>query len=158
MRMSFVALIAFIIGGSALANTNITWDEIRRDSDLHAAFPFVGFKYVSVSVDAVCVDGDNLRPFNPKHERCVAWDNHPENPACIATEVVTLSTPIRYTATECAEWDSNSENPSCVRYVSFEKVRPLNYNVEIFDAKSFSGEGGGLRLLFTKNYSIPACN
>lgn len=157
MRMSFVALIAFILAGSAFANPNMTWDEIHQDTNLHAAFPFIGFKYVSVSVDAVCVDGNNLRPFNPKHERCVAWDNNAENPSCIGTEVVTLSTPIRYVATECAEWGGNAESPSCVRYVSVEKVHPLTYNVEVFDAHVFSGESGSLRLLFTKKYNIPAC-
>lgn len=123
-------------------------------------YPYVGFGTIFVSADALCVDGESLRPINPWREVCAEWGSPrggDRGPECVRTQKAYLSTPIRYKKKECVEWKvvGGERGLVCVKEGVVDAVHNLKPAVEYWEIDN-SGEGRE-RLAYTKTYEIPAC-
>ena len=143
----FLSLPLFAGGGGGDANI---WD--RRG--ISPFFPMIQIKGIFISIDGLCVDGDEIRPFKPCREVCVER-HHGEAGDCILYEKIYVSKPRSYSVVECVERESNDRG-DCVRHEMFNRIIPLTWDVEIYD-NCYPGECKREPLGIEK-FTIPDCS
>ncbi|OFZ20481.1 MAG: hypothetical protein A2X94_10740 [Bdellovibrionales bacterium GWB1_55_8] len=141
-----------VASAQASVGPESSWQEIKTATGYVVGFPVISFGTIGVSIDGVCIDGDNLRPFNPERSVCVEWDYTERNEWCTKYETVTLSTSRTYTAERCAKWDARGER--CLVTETYTGVYPSSYNVSVYKLTA----RGEYRDAFSKQFDIPACN
>lgn len=131
-----------------------SWDEIR--SVYKAFFPMVGFGSTFMSLDGVCVEGDQLRTLSPVEE-CVRWQSWGRQRSCVEKRSVHLRTPIVYEDRECVRRDSYPRRSNqCVEYRSVIRRHELSPMVGVGRRQVRRGESP-FSELFQKRYEVPAC-
>lgn len=134
-----------------------SWSEIKKA--LRPEFPQIGFGKTFFSVDALCVDGDKIRPQQPWGTECVEWrqGSHKEEQVCSRTEQVYYSKPLAYTHRVCQQWGGHPENPVCVAWKDVTGQYATSYAIPV---RRSTGREDGYEwneVLFTKRYDVPAC-
>ena len=148
-----ILMIATMVFACNAVNVNLTWDEIDNDPNATAQYWQIQMSHgIFYDVRGLCVDGDNIRPFNPYYEVCAKYGDEDNNePFCLEYKTVYLSAPMTYQKTVCIEW-GGSENDICVAEETKTFTHKLTRNVDVVKIGNHYDE-----LLFTKSFTIPNC-
>lgn len=133
---------------------NSSWEEIYQ-AGLIPRGEQINFGSTLVSVIGICLDGDNLRPFDPYQKVCVGHGGG-DSTECTQWEIRYLSTPRTYTYEVCVKW-SQDEQPVCLVSETHTATHPLSYTVPVYSIQS-GGESESYKLEFNKQHNVPACN
>lgn len=125
-----------------------------------AQYPMISFGDVAVSVDAVCVDGDYLKPVVGEIETVADWEY--ETGITTETSVNAYTTPIVYSEMVCVEYENaaglgEGGMGKCVDYDVETRAHQLSYVDEIPVVKEVGGEGGMMKVVDYISYDIPDC-
>jgi hypothetical protein len=139
MKKVLFATVLFLSVQSMASVCSQSWESIAGQGQ-SAQFPKVLFGTTFVSVDGVCVSGDQLRTQQPV-EVCSVQSSH-EGSSCSESISMILTTPITY------------QHDIPVGEGSFETItesHALNYSIPV------GHDGEGFHAVCHKAYSIPAC-
>jgi hypothetical protein len=153
MLRSIVVLAALALASVAHAarvDVNSSWDEIRAARDVDVRVPEIGFKSeersYSIPVTDVClVDENTLRTKEERNIRSRSTSGRVDNSVSLGKDY--LYTDRTYTKRSCVG------SRGC-KWVTETVETRLDYNIPV---KEKSSRGVG-RTLFTKPYTITACN
>ncbi len=148
--MKKLLVIALALGSvtALAADRNSSWKEIY-DAGLSAQWPQVAFNneatgdLVLVSIDNVCVAGDQMQTIAPV-EVCVERNSNVESDYCTKTDRVALSTARKFMKTI----PGSEGTPD----VTFEMEYPLHNEIAVGRNTNESFE-----TLFSKDYTIESC-
>lgn len=135
---------------------NSTWTEIKGACNYFPSYPAIGMNggnLVAISVDALCVDGDTVRPIKQNYQKCVKWDHEAD---CIESVPTYLSAPRAYTREVCTKWDQEAD---CVESHLEATIHPLVYKIDVYHLdRGFPIDHDAEReFVFAKTFEIPAC-
>jgi hypothetical protein len=141
MKTIILALVATMSLPAFASNIcSKSWDDVNK-SNYATDFPKAQFGSTWVSVDGVCVAGENLQTIKPV-EVCVEFSTG-ERSDCIASENKILSTPINYVM-EVPVGDGDRLEQIPASY-------PLSYEIPVgYQNDTFTQ-------VCTKTYALPTC-
>ncbi|HAR41745.1 MAG TPA: hypothetical protein DCS07_03815 [Bdellovibrionales bacterium] len=150
-RISLALLIAASLLSSAYAS-NVgpasSWSEIRQ-AGLIAGFSSIFFGNISVSVDELCVDGQNIRPIQPNRTVCVEFGYRFNQ--CVRYETRYLSAPLTHSESRCVKY--NHKGDTCIDWESVTVQYPTSYRVTVYE----QSHNAGLNAVFNKAFDVPYC-
>lgn len=152
----FVAMISiFAFKANAIViGPDSSWEEIKAVG-LIGGFSTIMFQTEGVTVDELCIDGVNLRPFQPYKTTCAKYDTTGNHMKCVEYKTTYLSTAIAHTEKQCVEWDHNPRHePNCLKYRTVTVNHPTSYNVTVYKMTP----KGDMKAVFAKPYAIEACH
>lgn len=143
---------------AARINANSDWSVILKSSHLDADFPQVRFEGGSVfsSIYGKCVytNDEGVKMIRGgQYERCLRWESRGENDRCVDSEMVTLETPVTYSAKECTRW-TGREQDTCTSYRTVSRSYKLSMMINVYNRGHDDNRGS---LVFKKAYTVPAC-
>ena len=155
-----LAALAFGLATTAdarpMPTENTSWNTLDRDMRVYFEYPQFQLSHgYFVRAPGVCVDGDTLRTKKMKkkcvqtqgrNDRCVKWINIFPSKAMDGTRRVCT----RYTG---------GDNDRCTRWEDVPYSIETSYDIKVSRLRNLGdGDQGPGRYLFTKNFTIPACN
>lgn len=143
MKMFVIALMS-LTTATVFAKTKtctMSLEQIQADRYLQTEMPKIQFGTVFVSVDGVCVAGDQLKTISPVAV-CTKFATG-ELGQCVAETSVTLSTPIAFTK-EIVKNETSFETITVKHATSYEIA--VGYAVE-----------SGLQVVCKKTLTLPSC-
>lgn len=111
----------------------------------------------AISVFFGCVEGDTIRT-KKMIKKCVAWERRGDDIVCSDYEHFYGVASIVSERERCLKWSHNKDNRYCLEYETYTYTHPLSYDINVHrTARGNKHENKKGRFLFTKNYTIEAC-
>jgi hypothetical protein len=162
MKALMIALVAmFAVDAHAYPSKNQSWDQIRADRNvtIDNFAPLFG----SDGIFNTCVDGDNFRSIKPV-KVCVDFvqipgrnggDSYePPTTVCKKWELQHVTLPRTTTGEVCVKWETNEiDGLVCKKKEVRTITTPTTQNLSVWYMYSEATV-----YLFSKDYTVPACN
>ncbi len=154
-----LAALAFGLATTAEARPmpteNTSWNDLDRDMRVYFEYPQFALSHgFFVRAPGVCVDGDTLRTKTMK-KKCVEYRGR--NDRCVKWSQIFPSKPMNGTRKVCTRWQGR-DNDRCTRWEEISYSIETEYDIDVSRMRRQRGDEMPGRHLFTKNFTIPACN
>jgi len=158
--MKTIILLASLLSLSNVfaASVNDSWETLNKDYSLDIEWPAAQMTHgVWTGVDFLCLDGNTIRT-KKVLDICTKYATKPGKGGgkiiCAASKKAFGIVNNEVTGTRCVEYRHSKEQDVCVKYEDYSYPQPTSFEV---DVNKIVNKDGLTRHLFTKDYSITAC-
>lgn len=141
-------------GGTPRPGPESSWDAIYEHG-LWPDFPKIQIRSTFYPVISLCVDGDNIRPHDPRGTECVRWEGRGGRDGdmqCVETRPTYVSTPVVYQQQVCVRWRNQGDDQVCEASETRTYRHPTSWMVDVLQRDAQND-----RTLFSKRFDMPAC-
>ena len=179
--LSLIAVLIFSVSASAKPSQGDSWETIRADHHLTISQGSLSSTFGDDGFFNACVDGMTFRSVNPIrvctgyhwiHQGGGQEAGGSDEQICNGYAYKNTELPRQQTTSVCIKWQhvgggSGQEGPGgediCVKYQTTTVALPSTMNFGVYTYQGGhggqeSGDGPGQVLLFSKAYTVPACN